>query len=491
MAFFLAKRRPIEERRSPGERFLGETALLASEAKSRAKGLKSALMGVFLLVTASSPRVEAREPWVVPLLDQGRVTRSLEAIAEAQAQAVLRSGPWDLLTGGPRPSFSGPFEGLLPSAEPPVVPGTPPVSDPLVGEDWAFGVLVRWEASFLPSNAPYAKTPVLVAVLDSGVDLLHEDLRDSLWRDPAQPLVSGFDFTRNVPGAQDVRVYDLEGCALDYSCRTGADRSRYLVNPGHGTHVAGHIAAVMENPRGIRGAALGGAKLLPLKIFYDAGHPNAGRSEIDVVVRAIDYAITKGAKILHASWGATMTTTEAAESPLRAALLRARDAGMLVVAAAGNDGRNLDGLDSEGPDAERTYPAGYSTEMDHVIAVGASTRQDRLAQFSAYGRETVQILAPGVEVFSTMVGSIKYGDHTGHLVGGAGEELAPAWDGTSMAAPLVTGAVAALWSRNPEWSAARVKSRVLTRGRGCRFVPLLVSSTQCGGVIDLKGLFGI
>jgi subtilisin family serine protease len=172
---------------------------------------------------------------------------------------------------------------------------------------------------------------------------------------------------------------------------------------------------------------------------------------------------------------------------------------MLVVAAAGNDARNLDALGeplgerlvSEGSVAVLTYPAAYSREMDHVIAVGASTREDRLAQFSAFGRQTVQILAPGVEVFSTMVGALKYGDRTGTLRGGGGEELAPAWDGTSMAAPLVSGAIAAFWSRHPEWTPLRVKSRVLQRGRGCRYVPILAELTRCGGVIDLKGLFGI
>ena len=469
---------------------LATSLSVAAAADSSAGAARGPESGA--LPTKRSPS----EIFFTPLLDPGAVDRALAAFTATGSSPVgdrFAASGSDLFSG----PFSGPFSSFLGADLTPESAQLTPESvrlkmDPLTGQDWAYAAIVRGEIDFIPSFRTRTREKITVAVLDTGVAGQHEDLKEALWGDPDldPDKPSGFDFTKNRPGAEDIRFYDLEGCALDYSCRTGVDRSRYLVNPGHGTHVAGHIAAVFENTVGIRGASLGGASLLPLKIFFDQGHPQAGKSDYTVIVRAIDYAIARGAKILHASWGASMTDEEAAESPLRDALLRAGQAGMLVVAAAGNDGRNLDEENTGSPMFSRTYPAAYSLEMPHVIAVAATTREDRRAQFSAFGRKRVQIAAPGVDVFSTMVGPRPYGDRTGSLRGREGQELAPSWDGTSMAAPLVTGALAAFWSRHPDWPAFSIKERLLTRGRGCRMIPTLAMSIGCAGVLDLKGMFG-
>jgi subtilisin family serine protease len=252
---------------------------------------------------------------------------------------------------------------------------------------------------------------VIVAVIDSGIDLDHPDLQPNLWTNPDE-----------IPG----NLVDDDGNGLVDDVH-GWDFVNEDDDPrddvGHGTHVAGIVAAAGNNGLGITGVAWR-ARLMPLK-FLDAG----GFGTVADAVQAIDYAVSKGARILNASWGGGDDSS---------ALLEAiRDAGAheaLFVAAAGNDGADSD--------RAPFFPAGYAAP--NIIAVAASDRQDRLAPFSNFGGTTVDLAAPGVQILSTLPGG-RYG----------------LMSGTSMATPHVSGVAALVLGLAPGMPAASLRQRLL------------------------------
>lgn len=214
----------------------------------------------------------------------------------------------------------------------------------------------------------------VVAIIDSGVDVDHPDL--------AAQLAWGSD-----PFAGDADPDDADG---------------------HGTHCAGLAAARTDNGFGVAGAA-------PACRFaaYRCGNASFPSSAL---VEAIDDAVARGARVLSMSWGSTW-----ADPAIKAALQAARDAGCLLVAAAGNDGASTS-----------FYPAAHA----FVLAVGATTASDAQASFSNWGA-WVDLAAPGQAIYSSaMGGGFKY------------------MSGTSMACPLVAGAGALLYARLPERSQA-------------------------------------
>ncbi|MFL0362284.1 S8 family serine peptidase [Pseudobacillus sp. 179-B 2D1 NHS] len=211
----------------------------------------------------------------------------------------------------------------------------------------------------------------VVAVIDTGTDINHPDLADKIWTNEkeknGQPHVDddgngyvddihGWDFFNN-----DNTVYDEED------------------GDEHGTHVSGTIAASMDNAQGVAGIAPN-AKIMPLKFLG----PDGG-STFDAI-QAIEYAQSMGVKISNNSWGGDDGT---AGDALERAIA---DSGMLFVAAAGNDGRNIDSMPS--------YPASYKSE--NILTVAAVDNQGRLAGFSNYGKSSVDVSAPGVSILSTV-----------------------------------------------------------------------------------------
>ncbi|HET8945499.1 MAG TPA: S8 family serine peptidase, partial [Candidatus Polarisedimenticolia bacterium] len=252
---------------------------------------------------------------------------------------------------------------------------------------------------------------VVVAVIDSGIDLDHPDLASNLWTNPDE-----------IPGNQ----VDDDGNGLVDDVH-GWDFVNEDDDPhddvGHGTHVAGIIAGAGNNAVGITGIAWR-AQLMPLK-FLDAG----GFGTVADAIQAIDYAAAKGARILNASWGGGDYSTALLEAIREAGTREA-----LLVAAAGNDGSDSD--------RAPFFPAGYAAP--NIVAVAASDRRDRLASFSNFGGTTVDLAAPGVDVLSTLPGG-RYG-------------LA---SGTSMAAPHVSGVAALVLGLAPRMPAASLRRRLL------------------------------
>ena len=373
---------------------------------------------------------------------------------------------------------------LMPSALEESTSATPPVHaipnvllptpqargpDALLGSDWAMRAIGIAEAQW---NSVQGKPTVTAAVIDTGVDYNHEDLIGAMWRKRGNPTEVGYDFAHNNAKPYDLRVFDVEGCLKDPMCSGGFDQSQFLANPGHGTHCAGHVAAVAGNSVGIRGVAAG-SQVMALKFFFDAGEENGGAGSDAGAIQSIDYAIKNGAKVINASWGGNGSREDAEESELKAALVRAQKAGVIVVIAAGNDSRDNDN------DETPNWPASY--ELDNIITVAAMNSKDELADFSAYGARTVHIGAPGVKIFSTIAGG-GYDDVVARYKGSDGQIQTMDWDGTSMAAPMVAGAVTAVWSKYPSLNYKQVRARILSSARK---VPSLSGKVSSGGVLDL------
>jgi subtilisin family serine protease len=251
-------------------------------------------------------------------------------------------------------------------------------------------------------------TPVVVAVIDSGLDYSHADLpRERLWRNPGE-TPNG----RDDDG--DGRVDDLIGWNFVSNSNDPADTI------GHGTHVAGLIAA----------AGGDSVEIMPLKIL-DAGGKGRATSLVDAVL----YAIAHGAQIINLSIGGQgISATE------RLAIDYAVDSDVLVVVAAGNAAANT----------VNYGPAG----VPGVLSVAATDREDRRLGFSNFG-QAVQIAAPGVDILSLRAAGTDLNlalRVDGYAPGGAfvgSEQRYYRATGTSFAAPLVSAAAALIWSRSP------------------------------------------
>lgn len=351
------------------------------------------------------------------------------------------------------------------------IPFQKPGADPLVANDWALSAIRMDQVQDLGQGRP----SILTAVIDTGIDYTHEDLVAALWRKSGDPQEVGFDFAHNHSKPYDVVKFDLEGCLKDSRCRLGIETKDFLVNPGHGTHCAGHVASVYNNSLGIHGIG-SQAKVMGLKFFYDAGEERAGGGDDAAAIRAIDYAISHGVKVINASWGSRHLRDEGEKSELKQAFIRARTAGILIVVAAGNSGIDQDSV------ADPVYPAYFN--LDNLIVVAATDPQDALADFSNYGAKSVHIAAPGVKIFSTIVGN-QYSDLTASVSLANGKKLELSWDGTSMAAPIVAGAAALVWSKYPHEGYGEIRKRILNSARK---VSLLEGKIATGGILDVAVL---
>lgn len=215
---------------------------------------------------------------------------------------------------------------------------------------------------------------VVVAVVDTGVDITHPDLADNIWKNTAETPGNSIDDDGNG------QVDDVHG--YDFSLNTGT-----MTDSGeHGTHVAGTIAATGQNNIGIIGVNHR-AKILPLKVSTDGDSISTS-----AVLAAFDYAIElkeRGVNLvaINASFGGGSSSTSE-----RSAIEALRDAGIVLCAAAGNDGANND--------TTASYPANYT--VSNIIAVAATTQSNSLADFSNYGATMVDIGAPGTNIYSAM-----------------------------------------------------------------------------------------
>ena len=264
-----------------------------------------------------------------------------------------------------------------------------------------------WKAS---ANAPKGST--LVAVIDTGIDLNHPDLKDQLWTNPNE-IPNGIDDDGN--GIID----DIHGIFAQ-------DKTGNPQDPvGHGTHVAGIIAAESNNGQGITGVDPN-VTILPVRGI------GPGTSMASALF-AIQYAEEQGAEIFNHSWGVPGVPGQADGGyPAIAEAIRSSSA--LHVCAVGNDGVNLE----ESP----RYPACLDSE--NIVGVGATDASDKLSLFSNYGSSHVDVTAPGTQIWSTVPGDYGFKN------------------GTSMAAPAVTGVASLIKRNHPELTAVEIKERLMS-----------------------------
>ncbi len=284
---------------------------------------------------------------------------------------------------------------------------------------------------------------VLVAVIDTGIDYTHSDLVRNAWTNPGE---TGFDSNgkdKSKNGIDDDGngyIDDLHGYNFSDPKKKNRDP---MDDNGHGTHCSGTIGGNSKGYQGIIGVNWN-VKIAGVKAFDDSGN---GTTEDSIL--AIDYAIKIGAKVMSASWGGGDFSQAQQE-----AIERANKAGVIFIAAAGNEGSDND--------KKPTYPANYP--VDNIVSVAAIDNQGNMAYFSSYGAKTVHIAAPGVNIFS----SVLLGHHE-------------AWSGTSMATPHVSGVAALLASHEPNLTNLQIKQRLISTARALKGLSGQVSS---GGMVN-------
>jgi len=302
------------------------------------------------------------------------------------------------------------------------------------------------------------KSDIIVAIADTGVDYKHPDLAANMWVNSAeQEGTPGSDDDGN-GYIDDIYGYDFAGASSRIPDDDDSDPCDCFF---HGTHVAGSIGAVGNNNVGIAGVTWN-VKMMALKIFADdyGVEPEVFASE---AVEAIGYAVDNGAKVINASWGG-----DSYSQSLYDAIKDAGDAGLLFVAAAGNDyGKDND----ENP----VYPASY--DLDNIISTMSTDQDDQMSNFSNFGESSVDIGEPGTDILSTTptyetLAMLVFGVSTNY----------DTLSGTSMSAPYAAGACALVWSQYPTLPNKIVKGILLKT-----VDPTLASPRRClsGGRINI------
>lgn len=321
-------------------------------------------------------------------------------------------------------------------------------NDPKTDKIWSFNDAAQNGVSV---NAAYklhgtsATQTIIVAVVDTGIDYTHEDLKDVVWVNEGEIPGNGIDDDNN--GYVD-DVYGINTLTRDSQGRaTGNNKDTH----SHGTHVSGTIGAKQNNGIGITGIA-SNVKIMGIKTVPN----NSDETDVDVAESFI-YAAKNGAKIINCSFG---KDSNEGKNLIPDTLKYIQDNyGVLVIAAAGNSSANIDKYP--------TYPASHPSE--NLLIVASTTNTGALSGFSNYGKINVDVAAPGSNIYSTTPGN-RY-------------EM---MSGTSMASPTTTGVAAEILSHYPNLSPIQLKQVLMgSVTTNARYTEKMVS----GGRIDLlKGL---
>ncbi len=277
---------------------------------------------------------------------------------------------------------------------------------------------------------------VKIAVIDTGVDYNHADLKENMWTNVAEKNgKAGVDDDKN-GYVDDVHGYDFAN-----------NDSDPMDGNNHGTHCSGTIGALHNNQVGVAGV-MSDVSIVAVKFLGDDGS-----GSLEGALKAIDYATTLNVDLMSNSWGGGGRS-----QALLDAIQRASDKGIIFTAAAGNSSSNND--------TSPSYPASY--EVANVVSVAATTAQNGLASFSSFGRNSVHIGAPGHNILSTVSGG-KY----------------DVYSGTSMATPHVSGVLGLLLAKEGRIPHAELRDRLTMTG-----VPVagLRGKTQTASRIDAFNL---
>lgn len=307
--------------------------------------------------------------------------------------------------------------------------------DPGYPQQWGLGLVN------LPKVWDYVRKndETLIGVIDTGISRTQADLSPSLWRNQSELVGrAGVDDDGN-GYIDDVAGYDFGDADPDPSPRHE-----------HGTHVAGVIGAAGNNGQGVSGV-LWGARLVDLKVSSDRDDS----MDVSMIIEAIDYAVGLGqVRVVNCSFGGG-----AYSQAEHQAFLRLAQANILAVCSAGNSG-----WDSDLPGQEN-YPSGY--EAGNIVSVTACDRRHRLASFANFGRRSVDVIAPGVDIVTTEAF-------------GQGAAL-PLASGTSIAAPVLSGLAAILLAVAPDLDYDKLRSTLI---RSAVPSPELAGKAASSGVLD-------
>ncbi|MDP7011544.1 MAG: S8 family peptidase [Verrucomicrobiota bacterium] len=268
------------------------------------------------------------------------------------------------------------------------------------------GATKAWDTTTGSSN-------VIVAIIDTGVRYTHQDLEGQMWINSGEIPGNGVDDDNDgyVDNVHGIDVINNDGDPMD-------DNS-------HGTHCAGTIGARANNGHAHVGVAWQ-VRLMACKFLSGDGWGYTSGA-----IECIDFAVSNGAKVLSNSWGGGGFSQGLYDS-----IASARDAGVVFVAAAGNSGQDTD--------SSPQYPSAY--DLENIIAVAAIDRNGQLASWSNYGHTTVDLGAPGVDIFSSVADS---------------DSSYSSYSGTSMATPHVSGVAALLFANDNTLSVSKIKAQLL------------------------------
>ncbi len=295
------------------------------------------------------------------------------------------------------------------------------MNDPSIHQAWG---LKKSDAARAWSVSQGSKK-IIVAVIDTGADIHHEDLSNNFWKNKGETGLDAAGHDRATNGIDDDKngfIDDVNGWNFV------ANNADLTDNHGHGTHIAGIIGAEAGNSKGIAGIAPQ-VSLMVLK-YYDP--KVSGTDNLKNTVAAIHYAIKMHANIINYSGGGTEYSKEEHD-----AIDLARKEGILFVAAAGNERSNSD--------KHKYFPADYG--LSNIISVTAIDPSTEVLTSSNYGTETVDIAAPGQNILSTLPNN-SYGYMTG----------------TSQATAFVTGAAVLVMAHKEQFQAEDVKKYILATG---------------------------
>lgn len=255
---------------------------------------------------------------------------------------------------------------------------------------------------------------VRIAVIDTGVDYNHVDLKSNMWVNSKEIAGNRIDDDKN-GYIDDVYGYDFAN-----------NDSDPMDGNGHGTHCSGTIGAVHNNRTGVAGV-MEDVTIMAIKFLGDDGS-----GSLEGAIKAIDYATMMNVDLMSNSWGGGGRSEALLE-----AITKASEKGIIFTAAAGNSSSNND--------ASPSYPASY--DVPNMVSVAATTAQNTLASFSSYGRNTVHIGAPGHNILSTVPGG-KY----------------DVYSGTSMATPHVSGVLGLLLAKEGRMDHRALRARLTLTG---------------------------
>lgn len=383
--------------------------------------------------------------------DAEEVRRSVEALGYTVARSWSFSPAWQIGLGRHDVDAVPEALALIRSALPDLRVEPDFVYRPLEIPD-DYDPVKMWGLKKIQAPAAWSvsqgSSSVMAAIIDSGADLFHPDLVANLWTNPGEIANNGIDDDQNGL-VDDIHGWDF--AENDNLPQDDGPEAR------HGTHVAGTISAAGNNGKGLVGVNWN-TKLIIARVGDQSFPSSALIASVNYVTKLRQAGVN--VVVTNNSYGGSTSN-----SSMRAAIRDARDAGILFVAAAGNDGINND------TSGNASYPASY--DVENVISVASSNLADKLSIFSNYGPTTVDLAAPGSAIRST-VPALK--GFYGYL------------SGTSMASPHVAGAVTLLKAAEPDLDWRALKQRVFDT---VDKVPALNGRVATDGRLNLRRLLGL